>query len=139
MNQTSTINHTKTTITLLLTASITGLIIGLALGIQLYQIATTKLGFWQNNVESTTLTVLQIRHQIQSSTRIRTTLQLGNTGATAINCNCTLYYKSSAGVSLATYSFNTTLAAGQIKTESMIITPIDVAEFMGTDLSVYEY
>ncbi|MDH7564065.1 MAG: hypothetical protein QHH24_04180 [Candidatus Bathyarchaeota archaeon] len=139
MSRTSAINHTKTTITLLLTASITGLIIGIALGIQLYQISTTKLGFWRNNVESTTLTVLQIRHQIQDSTKIRTTVQLGNTGPTAISCNCTLYYKNSAGVSLATHSFNITLTAGQIKTESMTITPIDVAEFAGTDLSVYEY
>jgi hypothetical protein len=139
MNEKSKIKHAKTTITVLLAAMIIGLTIGFALGIGLYEVSISKLGFWQGNVESTSLTVLAIRHQIQSSTKIRTIVEMRNTGATTTTYNCTLYYKNSSGAQIATHSFNTTINAGQTKNEAITITPINVNEFTGTDLSVFEY
>ncbi len=139
MNQTDKTKHAKTMIIVLFLALIIGLAIGIALGIQLYQITITKLGFWQGNVESTNLSVLAVRHQIQSSTKIRTIIEMGNSGLTTITCNCTLYYKNTSGEQIATRSFNVSINAGQTKTQTLTVTPIDVSEFAGTDLSVFEY
>jgi len=131
--------NAKTTITILLIALITGLTIGIVLGIQLYEITITKLGFWQGNVEYTSLSVLSIRHQIQTSTKIRTIVDMRNIGLTTITCNCTLYYKNTSGEQIVTQTFNITINAGQTKTQTLTVTPIDVSEFAGTDLSVFEY
>lgn len=139
MKQNSKIDHTKTVATTFLLALLTGLIVGIALGIQIYLMPATKLGFWQANVDATSLSILAVRHQIQGSTKLRTTVEMGNTGATAITCNCTLYYKDSSGEHVATYSFNITINAGQKISQSFIVTPIDVSEFVGTDISVFEY
>jgi len=139
MNQNNKIDHTKTTVVTLLLALLAGLVIGIALGIQIYLVPATKLGFWQANVDATSLSILAIRHQIQGSTKLRTIVEMGNTGATAITCNCTLYYKDSSSEHIATYTFNITINAGQTTSQSFIITPIDVSEFVGTDLSVFEY
>lgn len=139
MDQTNKTKHAKTVIIVLFSALIIGLAIGIALGIQLYQITITKLGCWQGNVESTNLSVLTVRHQIQSSTKIRTIIDMRNSGLITIACNCTLYYKNTGGDQIATRSFNVTINAGQTKTETLTVTPIDVSEFAGTDLSVFEY
>jgi hypothetical protein len=131
--------RTKNTVTVLIATLLIGLIIGITLGIQLYQVSITKLGFWQGDIESTNLSVLTIRHQIQSATRIRTIVQMRNTGTTTITCNCTLYYKDTSGDAITTRSFNTTINPQQTKDETLTVTPIDINEFAGTDLSVFEY
>lgn len=55
------------TVTLLL-ALLAGLVIAIALSIQIYLVLATKLGFWQANVDATSLSVLAVRYQIQCST-----------------------------------------------------------------------
>ena len=124
---------------LILLALLIGLIIGVALGIELYQISSIKLGFWEANVEATHVVILSLRHQIQGSDKVRTIIEMGNTGAGVIVCNCTLYYKNTLGEHLATYSFNATINTGQIRIESFVVTPINVSQFVGTDISVFEY
>jgi len=133
------IDHKKIIGTLMLLSIVIGLLVGVVLGIELYQITTTKLGFWEEKVEATHLTIFSLRHQIQSSDTIRTRIQMGNTGGQSIFCNCTLYYKSALSEHLAKYSFNATVNEGEIHTEAFIVTPINVSQWTGTDVSIFEH
>jgi hypothetical protein len=130
----------KTPITLIMLISlILGLVIGITLGVELYQTVSIKLGFWKGTVEATHIVILSLRHQIQSSDRIRTTIGLGNTGGSTISCNCTLYYKTSADQDLATYTFNATINTGQTYSRTFLVQSINVSRWLGTDTSIFEY
>jgi len=126
-------------VVLLFLGLVIGLIVGIVLGIEIYQVSSVKLGFWEGKVEATHIVVFSLKHQIQGSNIVRTTIALGNTGVGAIFCNCTLYYKTALGEHLATYSFNATVDAGKIHTEAFEVKPINVSQFAGTDISIFEY
>jgi hypothetical protein len=124
----------------LLTVSLlVGVLLGVALGIQLYNISPLKVGFWEGNVEATDIAILRISHQIRGGNRIVTNVRLENMGAETIACNCTVYYISNSGADLATYSFNATIDAGEVYSRSFTVTPLDVSQWAGTDLSIFEY
>jgi hypothetical protein len=138
MNTTNT-RHKKTIITILVAGIIIGLTAGITMGIQLYQLSVTRVGFWESRVETTYIVLLSLRHQIQGSNSIRTTINLGNTATTTININCTLYYKATTGDQIAQHSFNTTINAGQTRSQAFTVTPVNVSQFVGTDVSIFEY
>lgn len=116
-----------------------GLIMGVVVGIQLSTLSSIKLGYWQGSVEATDIVGLLIRHQVRSSSEVRTTVRLENTGGDAVSCNCTLYYTATGSGDLATYSFNATIEAGETHNEIFVVDPIDVSQWAGTDLSIFEY
>jgi len=132
-------DYKKLIVALMFLGLIVGLIVGIVLGIELYQVTSTKLGFWEETVEATHIAILTLRHQIQSSNRIRTTIGMGNTGDATIHCNCTLYYKNALNTQLAIYSFNATINIGQTHSEAFVVTPINVSQWTGTDISIFEY
>jgi hypothetical protein len=139
MNKTNKGQHKMMMRAIMLSSMLIGLIIGMVVGIDLYQVVSNKVGYWKGTVQATEIIILSLRHQIQSSDRIRTTIQLGNTGGSTISCNCTLYYKATGDVDLATYSFNTTINAGQTYSRAFSVQPINVSRWIGTDTSIYEY
>lgn len=127
------------TVSIMLSSLLIGLIVGVVLGIQLNSISTFKVGYWEGNVEATDIIILTLGYQIRSSTKIRTAISLGNNGEVAISCNCTLHYTSASGEDLATYSFNATINAGGTHSKAFEVEPIDVSQWTGTDVSVFEY
>ena len=124
---------------IMLLSLLIGLVIGVVLGIQLYNVTSTKVGFWEGSVEDTDIVILTLIHQIRSSSKIRTVIEFRNTGDEIISCNCTLYYTSSVGVDLATWSFNATIDTGEEHNEAFMVEPIDVNQWAGTDISIFEY
>lgn len=124
---------------LMLLGLLIGLIIGVVVGIELYQTVSNRVGYWRGTVEATKIVILTIRHQIQSSDRIRTTVGLGNVDDHAISCNCTLYYKATGGEDLATYSFNATISDGQTYSRTFLVQSVNVTRWAGTDTSIFEY
>jgi len=140
MNENKNKDRQKTMIGLIMLSSLLiGLIIGVVLGIQLNTIASIKLGYWEGNVEATDIVVLMFRHEIKSSSKIRTTIKLGNTGEVDVSCNCTVYYTTIGGGDLATYSFNATVNVGKTHDEVFEVEPIDVSQWAGTVISIFEY
>jgi len=124
---------------LMLLGLVAGLLVGIVLGVELYQVVSIKLGFWEGRVEATHIVILTLRHQIQSSSKIRTIITIGNTGEETIYCNSTLYYKNVLNQLLATYSFNASINAGETYNQNFVVTPINVSQWTGTDVSIYEY
>ncbi len=90
-------------------------------------------------MESTDIVILSVSHQIRGDDRVTTAIRLRNGAAEVISCNCTLYYTTIGGGDLATYSFNTTIDAGNTYNRIFSIEPIDVGQWAGTDVSIYEY
>jgi len=132
--------HHKRTIQLIMLLSLlTGLTIGVVVGIELYQTVSNRIGYWKGTVEATKIIVLTLKHQIQSNDKVKTTIELGNTGESTIACNCTLYYKATGDQNLATYSFNATISAGQTQSKAFSVQPINITRWAGTDISIYEY
>jgi len=129
----------RTWAALLVVSMLLGIAVGLALGIQLYNISTLKVGYWEGNVEATDIVILTINHQIRGSNRITTTIRLQNNGAETVACNCTLYYTTSEGQDLAIYSFNATIDSNETYSKAFSIQPITISEWAGTDVSIYEY
>ncbi|MEM2101940.1 MAG: hypothetical protein QXM22_00315 [Candidatus Bathyarchaeia archaeon] len=138
-NENNTVNPKKIVGTIMLLGLVVGLLAGIVLGYQLYQVVSIKLGFWEGKVEATHIVVLTLRHQIQSSDKIRTTIILGNTGQDTVLCNFTAYYKGSLNEHLAVYSFNATIDADETYRRDFTVTPINVSQWAGTDLSIFEY
>jgi len=124
---------------IMLSTLLLGLILGVVLGIQLTTLSSIKLGYWEGSVEATDIIILILGHQIQSGSKIRTIIQLGNTGGESISCNCTLYYTSTGGGDLATHSFNATIDVGETHNEVFVVEPVDVSQWTGTDISIFEY
>lgn len=124
---------------IILASLLLGLIMGVVLGIQLTTLSSIKLGYWQATVEATDITILALRHQIRGSDKIVTTIILENTGGEDISCNCTVYYTSTGGGDLATHSFNATIAAGNRHSEVFTVEPIDVSQWAGTNIGIFEY
>lgn len=124
---------------IILASLLLGLIMGVVLGIQLTTLSSIKLGYWESTVEDTDIVILTLRHMIRGNNKIRTAIKLGNNGEAAISCNCTVYYSSTDGGNLATYSFNATIDAGGTYNERFTIENIDVSQWAGTDISIFEY
>jgi len=124
---------------IILSTLLLGLILGVVLGIQLSTLSSIKVGYWEGSVDATDIIILMLRHQIQSSSKIRTTIRLGNNGGESTSCNCTLYYTSTVGGDLATYSFNATIDVGETHNEVFVVEPVDVSQWAGTDISIFEY
>jgi hypothetical protein len=140
MNENKKKDRYKTMMGLIMLASLLlGLIMGVGLGIQLSTLSSIKLGYWEGSVEATDIIVLGFINQIRGSDKVGTGIELGNTGGEAISCNCTLYYKSMGGEDLATYSFNATIDVGATHRGSFVVEPIDVSQWAGTDISIFEY
>ena len=139
MNEIKKSRHKTMVFLVMLSSMVIGLIVGVVVGIDLYQIVSNKVGYWKGTVQATQIIILSLRHQIQGSERIRTTIQLGNTGGSTISSNCTLYYKATGDVDLATYSFNSTISAGQTYSRTFTVQPVNVSRWIGTDTSIYEY
>ena len=139
INENKTVDPKKIVGSLMLLGLVAGLLAGVVLGYQLYQVVSIKLGFWEGKVEATHVVVLTLWHQIQSSDRIRTTIILGNTGQETVYCNFTAYYRGISNEHLAVYSFNATINADGTYRRSFTVTPINVSQWAGTDLSIFEY
>jgi hypothetical protein len=140
MNENKRKDKRKTTMWLIMLSSILiGLAVGVTLGVELYQIVSNRVGYWKGTVEATKIVILTLRHHIQSSDRVRTTIELGNVDDHTISFNCTLYYKASGSQDLATYSFNATTGAGQTYSRAFTVQPINVTRWIGTDTSIFEY
>jgi hypothetical protein len=131
--------HKKMILSIMLLSALMGLVVGIVIGIELYQTVSNRLGYWRGTVEATKIIILSIRHQIQATDRIRTTISLGNVDDHAISCNCTIYYKATGGQDLSTYSFNATISAGQTYSRTFSVQPINITRWTGTDTSIYEY
>lgn len=113
MSENNCADPKKLIVSLMFFAVVAGLLIGIVLGVELYQVVSIKLGFWEGRVEATHIVILTLRHQIQSSSKIRTIITIGNTGEETIYCNATLYYKNALNQPLATHSFNASINAGE--------------------------
>ncbi|MEA2089898.1 MAG: hypothetical protein U9O89_03960 [Thermoproteota archaeon] len=113
--------------------------VGLGLGIGLYHtLSTFKAGYWKGTVEDSNIVILTITHRILREDEIATVIDLKNNGDATVDCNCTLYYRNSSG-DLATHSFNTTIDAGNTHREAFVIQPLDITQWSGTDVSIFEY
>jgi len=129
----------KTIQLIMLLSLLIGLAVGIVVGVELYQTVSNRIGYWKGTVEATRIIVLALKHQIQSSDRIKTTIELGNTGESTISINCTLYYKAANSQDLATYSFNATIGGGQAQSRVFVVQPVNITRWIGTDTSIYEY
>lgn len=123
----------------MLSGLLVGLLIGVVAGIELYQVVSNRIGYWKGTIDNTKIIILSLRHQIQSNSRIRTTIELGNVDDHHISCNCTLYYKNTADQDLATYSFNASINAGQTYSRTFTVQPVNITQWIGTDTSIFEY
>lgn len=86
MNENKSKGRYRTIIGLnMLVGLLIGLIVGMVLGIQLYNVASTKVGYWEGSVEDTDIVILALQHQIRSSNSIRAMIRLGNNGDEAIS------------------------------------------------------
>ena len=131
--------HRKMIPLIMLLSVLIGLSAGIVVGVELYQTVSNRLGYWKGTVETTRIIVLTLKHQIQSNNKIKTNIELGNTGESTITCNCTLYYKATGGQDLSTFSFNATINAGQTYSKAFSVQPINITRWTGTDTSIYEY
>jgi len=136
-NENKTVDPKKIVGSVMLLGLVAGLLAGVVLGYQLYQVVSIKLGFWEGKVEATHIVVLTLRHQIQSSNKIRTTIILGNTGQETVHCNFTAYYKGILNEPLVAYSFNATIDTDETYRQDFTVTPINVSQWAGTDLSIF--